>query len=61
MLKIKTYFFVNGGLSNKKIDDVIVLLSEITKGNHVETVSKVILGLLFNSIEKKEIDIQQVV
>ncbi|MFD1781723.1 hypothetical protein ACFSFW_24050 [Fredinandcohnia salidurans] len=47
--------------SNKKIDDVIVLLSEITRGNHVETASEVILGLLYKSFEKTEIDIQQVV
>ncbi|MBM4763752.1 hypothetical protein [Bacillus sp. B15-48] len=47
--------------SNKKIDDVIVLLSEITRGNHVETASKVILGLLYKSFEKTEIDIPQVV
>jgi hypothetical protein len=47
--------------SNKKTDDVISLLSEITKGNHIETASKVILGLLYKTFEKKEIDIQQVV
>ncbi|KZN99422.1 hypothetical protein P4T04_18005 [Bacillus badius] len=47
--------------SNKKIDDVIVLLSGFTKGNHVEIASKVILGLLYKSIETREINIQQVV
>ncbi len=47
--------------SHKKIDDVISLLSEITRGNYIETASKVILGLLCKSFEKKEIEIQQVV
>ncbi|SMQ78102.1 hypothetical protein SAMN05444673_3241 [Bacillus sp. OV166] len=47
--------------SNKKIDDVISLLNEITRGNHIETASKVILGLLYKSFEKKEIEIHHVV
>jgi len=59
--KIPYQFYQVSLSSNKKIDDVIVLLSEITRGNHIETSSKVILGLLFKSFEKREIDIQQVV
>ena len=47
--------------SNKKIVDVIGILSEITKGNHLGIASKVTLGHLYKSFEKKEIDIQQVV
>ncbi|MDR7235967.1 hypothetical protein [Neobacillus drentensis] len=47
--------------SNKKIADVISLLSEITRGNHIETASNVVFGLLYKSFEKKEIEINQVV
>ncbi|WP_066253921.1 hypothetical protein [Neobacillus drentensis] len=47
--------------SNKKIIDVISLLSELTKGNYKVTASKVILGLIYKSFEKKEIEINEVV
>ncbi|OMP68731.1 hypothetical protein [Domibacillus epiphyticus] len=39
--------------SNKKIDDVISLLNEITRGNHIDIASRVILGLLHKSFAKK--------
>ncbi|OES45984.1 hypothetical protein [Domibacillus iocasae] len=47
--------------SNKKIDDVISLLNEITRGNHIDIASKVILGLLYKSFAKKELEIHQVI
>jgi hypothetical protein len=47
--------------SNKKIDDVISLLKELTKGNYIDNASKVLLGLLFQSFAKKEIEIRDVV
>ena len=59
--EIPNQFYEVSLSSNKKIDDVISLLSEITRGNYIETASKVILGLLCKSFEKKEIEIQQVV
>ncbi|MCI2253432.1 hypothetical protein L2D08_03530 [Domibacillus sp. PGB-M46] len=47
--------------SNKKIDDVIRLLNETTRGNHIDIASKVILGLLYKSFAEKELEIDQVI
>ena len=47
--------------SKKKIDDVISLLKELTKGNHIDTASKVLLGLLYQSFVKSEIEMNDVV